>query len=138
MNKKEILFNKMNKITGNNRGIYFLIKGDEIVYVGKSEHDVFNRIRFHEKDPEKDFDSFTYEKYEDENVNLDTVETKYIRMFYPKYNKVISDHNNFSQLMDLNEIDFDVPNQDLFLKAFVINNKLYVDYSDVKQNLEVK
>lgn len=62
-------------------GVYFLLKGDQIVYVGQSIN-INERIRTHEKI--KDFDKFTYVGCEKENLN--EIEAKYILKFKPIYN----------------------------------------------------
>jgi hypothetical protein len=62
-------------------GIYFLIKNDEIVYVGQSVN-IHNRIATHEN--VKDFDRFTY--VECEQRDLSRIEAMYIDMYKPKYN----------------------------------------------------
>jgi predicted RNase H-like nuclease (RuvC/YqgF family) len=61
-------------------GVYFLIKENDIVYVGQSTN-VFARIVAHES---KDYDSFAYIPCEQEQ--LDNLETIYIHLFTPKLN----------------------------------------------------
>lgn len=62
-------------------GIYFLIKGEEIVYVGQSTN-IFYRVGQHEG--VKDFDTFTY--LECDKEHLDLLEARYITKIKPKYN----------------------------------------------------
>ena len=138
LNKEYILNNKQKEDTQKNRGLYFLINDDEIVYVGKSEYDVFTRIEYHKRNSDKEFNSFYYKRVENRKVNLDTLETKYIAKFTPKYNKIISDHNNFTQLANMKERNLDVKNQRLKLDAFIINNKLYVNHLNFIEKLGVK
>lgn len=75
--KEEILSRASPKENG---AIYFLIKGNEIVYVGQTTN-VHNRLQSHS---DKDYDKVYFEPV-DASV-LRTVEYKYIRMFRPKYN----------------------------------------------------
>lgn len=63
-------------------GVYFLIQGDEIVYVGQSL-DIMARIAQHRNNG-KVFSKFTYIQVAPEH--LDDVETEYIVRFWPKYN----------------------------------------------------
>lgn len=63
-------------------GVYFLIKDDEIIYVGKSVR-IPNRLRDHQRG--KDFDRvFFVECKEDE---LDDLEKRCIREFSPRLNR---------------------------------------------------
>lgn len=62
-------------------GVYFLIKDNEIVYVGQSVR-VYTRISSHEKT--KDFDSVSWIRCEVES--LDYLESFYIYKFRPKLN----------------------------------------------------
>lgn len=62
-------------------GVYFLIKGDEIIYVGQSIN-IHQRIGDHAKS--KDFDTFTYA--ECNKNDLSVMEAKYITKFKPKLN----------------------------------------------------
>lgn len=65
-------------------GIYFLIKGAEVLYVGQSV-DVLARISRHRRDG-TDFDSFNVMACEVET--LDEMERAYIFALMPKYNSV--------------------------------------------------
>jgi len=64
--------------------IYFLLKDDNLVYVGKSNNGILGRISSHIKD--KDFDSAYYVASSSEEL-LDEYEKKYIVKYKPKYNK---------------------------------------------------
>lgn len=64
-------------------GVYFLIKGFEVVYVGQSV-DIFRRVGRH-KDNDIDFDSFTILACGKED--LDRLESLYIDALLPKYNR---------------------------------------------------
>lgn len=61
--------------------IYFLIDGNEVVYVGQSKHGL-QRPFSH---TDKDFTQVAYMTCEEKM--LDYMETKYIRKYNPKYNK---------------------------------------------------
>lgn len=67
---------------GTQIGIYFLIKQDEIVYVGQSI-DIFRRIGRHKAEG-KEFDSFSFIQCEKEK--LDYYESIYIGAFVPEQN----------------------------------------------------
>jgi predicted GIY-YIG superfamily endonuclease len=67
---------------GTQVGIYFLVKHDEIVYVGQSI-DIFRRIGRHKAEG-RDFDSFTFIQCEQEK--LDYYESLYIGAFVPEQN----------------------------------------------------
>jgi hypothetical protein len=64
-------------------GIYFLIKDNEIVYVGQSIH-IPRRLKTHKRD-QKSFDKVFF--VECKRKELDCLERKYIRKFVPKLNK---------------------------------------------------
>lgn len=63
-------------------GIYFLIDGEEIVYVGQSL-DIFTRIQIH-KATGKVFDRYYYIECEESALN--ELEAEHIVKFAPKYN----------------------------------------------------
>lgn len=62
--------------------IYFLLQGDEIVYVGQADN-VGVRLRAHQKD--KQFDSYYDIQCEKEEAN--SLEHYFILKFSPKYNR---------------------------------------------------
>jgi hypothetical protein len=61
-------------------GIYFLMNGWELIYVGKTNH-LANRIKAHDKE----FNSIFFLSVE--SWEQDVLEQIYISMYYPKYNK---------------------------------------------------
>ena len=67
---------------GTQVGIYFLIKDEEVVYVGQSI-EIFRRIGKHRNEG-KDFDSFAF--IECEKSELDKLEAKYITALAPELN----------------------------------------------------
>lgn len=74
------------------RGIYFLYKGKNIVYIGMSKENVMERICAHANPTGKyykDFDSFSFEKHEDKSdKQLRSIESSLIFKYKPKENKV--------------------------------------------------
>lgn len=67
---------------GDHCGIYFLIHGDDVVYVGKSIN-IFNRIGRHRADG-REFDSFAYLLCPEDR--LDEIEAGYITALMPWMN----------------------------------------------------
>ena len=79
--------------------IYFLIKKNKIVYVGKSRN-VIGRIGKHILDGLKDFDACAYIHIKDEFIDsMGFLEYKYIKKFRPEYNNHYKDSkpNKWSQ-----------------------------------------
>lgn len=64
-------------------GIYFLVKGSEVVYVGQSTS-VLSRIGTHILDTNKDFDAFSF--LSAPKKSLDLLETIYIKVLNPRLN----------------------------------------------------
>jgi len=108
------LFNKdsYNKVTiksiirdikrNKNCFLYFLINKDNLVYVGKSNNNILNRINEHIKD--KDFDSAHYIALRSDNV-LDEYEKKYIIKYKPKYNKTVYFRDVKINILDLKTLN---------------------------------
>jgi hypothetical protein len=65
-------------------GIYFLIRGDAIVYVGQSV-DIISRLAAHNADPSKDFNRFAYVPCQRQDLNA--VEEFFIKLFQPEHNR---------------------------------------------------
>lgn len=65
--------------------VYFLLKGDAVVYVGQTSAPWPQRIRDHIKEGAKEFDDVWYVKVDP--LSLNKTEERYIRMLQPKYNK---------------------------------------------------
>jgi hypothetical protein len=65
-------------------GIYFLLKGKVLVYIGQTTN-LFQRIAAHQT-TEKDFDAFVFMPVEKEL--LSTYEAEYIAQYKPKYNNI--------------------------------------------------
>lgn len=67
------------------RGIYFLIKDDQVIYVGKTIN-MYVRLTMHL--PDKDFDRLTFLPVA-EDIPLELVEACYILRFKPRLNKIL-------------------------------------------------
>ncbi|MFA5401424.1 MAG: hypothetical protein WC359_13325 [Dehalococcoidia bacterium] len=80
------------------RGIYFLLKDNEIVYVGKSDN-VMKRISQHIVADEKMFDSYCVLPVKDED--LSTVEARYIWEFAPRHNKSVPKNEHCKTLTEV-------------------------------------
>lgn len=101
MELEEILSHKRDKKNYQVSGIYYLIKGDEIVYVGQARN-IFSRISTHIMEKEKDFDYCTVISIPYEN--LSEVETEEIFKHRPIYNTNIPRNNiykTFKQLLPI-------------------------------------
>lgn len=79
------------KLPGFSRGIYFLIRNKEVVYVGKSDSNMMKRIVEHWKD--KKFDSFY--TIDIPSGNLDVLEADYIWEFKPRYNSFLLSNGRY-------------------------------------------
>lgn len=66
-------------------GIYFLLLGRVVVYVGQSNN-VGGRLREHRRDKVKEFDGFTF--LQCSPAEATTLEQKYIKALKPKYNYI--------------------------------------------------
>ena len=80
--------------------IYFLINCGNIVYVGKSQSSLFNRINTHVKDTEKEFGDVFAIDVDDMEFTLDEIEHAFISYYQPKYNVAMKE--------DINQKDFDI------------------------------
>lgn len=131
--KKEILNGKTE--LGNYdevaRGIYFLIKGDKVVYVGKSETNIFDRVTNHSRS--KDFDSFYYKLYPKANEEeLHLIEARYIAKYAPKYNGQIQSPD-YEFVTGIKKFGYETDNKQIHLNAFIINNKIYIDKEHLRK-----
>lgn len=71
--------------------IYFLLKNDEVVYVGQTKNGLY-RIYSHYNN--KDFNQIYVIPCEE--CELDYLEDLYIKKYMPKYNKLLNTEYNFS------------------------------------------
>lgn len=79
-------------------GIYFLLKNNEIVYVGKTIN-LEQRIMSHQMNNKKDFDNFLFFKVDSEK--LDLCERYFINKLKPIYN-----NDSLTKKLRTNEIQF--------------------------------
>lgn len=105
-------------------GVYFLIHGDEIVYVGQSV-DVFSRFEVHRVSG-KVFDRVYY--IECEEWELSDVEAEYIIKFAPKYNRTVPGNNRWCSLSVIKKVMYTtIPELKRYIKKhnIVCNNGYY-------------
>ena len=77
-------------IQGRARGIYFLLRGQDIVYIGQSV-DCFSRVSTHATNDGKDFNRACYVPVVKEELN--DMENTLIALFKPEYNtRGVTDH----------------------------------------------
>ena len=65
-------------------GVYFLFKGEEIVYVGRSIN-ILNRLGAHDGEGSKDWDSFACVSCDEKYHGV--TEALFIAAYQPRYNK---------------------------------------------------
>lgn len=94
-------------------GVYFLIKDNEIVYVGQSIN-VIARIMNHAREGRIEFDGFTI--IECDASLLNEIETHYIVQFCPPYNATRPPNNTYRTLNQLKN-EFNIPKRVLNLWA---------------------
>ena len=68
------------------QGIYFLFKGDELVYIGKSVN-IYGRVNSHDQD---DWDTYSYIEVDGyvRDFELSKLEKAYQLKYRPRYNKI--------------------------------------------------
>jgi len=78
-------------------GIYFLFKENIVVYVGKSNYSIEQRLLTHKNNKKYD-----YAKYIqiDRTVDLNDAEYVYINLFNPFYNKTLKNREYFNELKE--------------------------------------
>lgn len=93
VSESKVVFNKENYerfdirnilLSNKDKYIYFLLKNEELVYIGKSNGNLLARINNHIKD--KDFDD-VYLRAVNDAKSLDKYEKKWIEKYRPKLNK---------------------------------------------------
>lgn len=75
-------------------GVYFLVEGDEIVYVGQAR-DIMFRLAHHAKS-EKVFSKYTFIECDVEELN--EIEAAYIVKFAPRYNVTLPINSKWTTL----------------------------------------
>lgn len=78
-------------------GIYFLVQGDSVVYVGQSKN-VYARIATHLNEGQKIFDKAAFIDELPEKLN--EVESTYIAALKPQYNKISGPISNEKMTLD--------------------------------------
>lgn len=108
--------------------IYFLIKGDEIVYVGQCRYGL-SRIADHFYDEGKDFDSFAITSCSREE--LSDLEANYIIKFQPKLNINMPPNKRYKRLSQIKEELF--IDSELFDKVVSVHSPepIYKNYYDI-------
>lgn len=127
MKEKYLVFTRNNMDIELTRGIYFLFKNYELIYIGQSE-DIFKRVPEHRGS--KDFNNWLYIEYENENLN--NVEAEFILKYQPKENKAIPKNDNWMSTSTLKlkfgiskvAINKMIKNQEV--ECIIFNNVKYV------------
>lgn len=112
LDEDEILF--LAGISKRKCGVYFLIKDEEIIYVGQS---VNIEARIHQHRSTKSFDRFTYIECNSEDLNK--IETMYINKLKPKLN-----YNSLGRLvlpMNLEVLQYNID-----MNSSVLNKNDYI------------
>ena len=81
---KEIKCKHYSNCENGKKGVYFLLKKDEVVYVGMSKYSIEQRLYKHNLDKEYDYAKFIEINLKDD---IDTAEYVFINIFNPIYNK---------------------------------------------------
>ncbi len=103
-------------------GVYFLLNGTEIVYVGQA-YDVMSRIGFHRDEKKKEFNSYYIVECPKEHLNL--VEAHFILKFKSLHNVTVPVQGVFKSRHQLKKIF----NANLWqIKKFIRINRLQ-DYN---------
>ena len=84
-------------------GVYFLMKNNNVVYVGKSQRCINNRVINHKKN--KDFDDVYFISITPCFANIDIAEYVYINVFNPKYNVIDKKYEYKEYLTDFLRLD---------------------------------
>lgn len=93
---------------GRKSGVYFLVRGGEIVYVGRSVN-VEARLATHIDSPDKDFDSACYLPIDDQR-ETDIVERFFILALRPEHNRYVPSAFPVEHLSILQRYGFDGEN----------------------------
>jgi len=85
------------------KGIYFLGNDNVVVYIGKSQKDIFNRICGHIKDDDKIFTQIAYYAIENE-ADINILELILIDKYKPLYNRDSKTASESSITVDYNSM----------------------------------
>jgi hypothetical protein len=120
--------------------IYFLIKNDEVVYVGQTKKQGLRRPFSH---TDKDFEEVKIICYEEEKIDM--MEDYYIKKYMPKYNKNLNYSENYSLMRARNKLRIITKNNKLSLthlkkyikkydiETFACDDKAYIDVNNYKK-----
>lgn len=108
-------------------GVYFLLKDNEIVYVGTSDKDCTLRISIHKKD--KDFDKYYILECKDKKKR-EFLESEYIFKFSPKYNRSISKNNTSIKMIGTIDFSYLKDLDNLNINFSLIGNRVYAKIED--------
>lgn len=114
--------------------IYFLIKNDEVVYIGQSINGIKRPIHHYDKD----FDYFTFVNVRDKN-KLDELENYYITKYEPKYNKTLNKTQaiiSYSEFYSKYYKGKKTKGKYSKIKEVIIQNKLYFQIFKGKMFIE--
>lgn len=132
---KSIILN--NKISSNDLkkiGIYFLIRNNDIVYIGQTKKGI-ERITKHFKN--KDFDSYYF--YSCDLKHLDILEALNIMFYKPKYNKSLNDNFfTFNSIKNILKKYFFITATIKKIKFFINISKIKIFYFDNIEYIENK
>lgn len=104
-----------------NKGIYYLLNDDKIVYIGKSLSNMKTRVNMHIKDEIKEFDSVIYHKIENiSDINI--LEVAMIAKHSPIYNNdCVTDHK--TNINNINIEDFSAEIISIDREVFCSSNR---------------
>ncbi len=101
-------------------GIYFLINLNKIVYVGQST-DIEYRVSTHRLTGEKKFDSWSYQLFEERELN--DAEAEYIVQLAPLYNLAFPVNNNWVNLaMAKKKLSMSIPEIKRIIRKYGIGD----------------
>jgi len=124
--------------------IYFLLKNDDVVYVGQTKSGITRPLTH----KDKDYDTIKLLYCDVKDLNI--LEDKYIKKYKPIYNKAINYYINYSFCSARNKIrnvcndkTFNVPKlkkliKKLDIKTYYINENVYINVADVEKIIEYK
>ena len=113
--------------------IYFLIKGEEVVYVGQSKKGISRPIHHYDKD----FDYFTFISV-DKQEKLNELESYYIRKYTPKYNKFLPKIKDEISYTEFFEKYYKGRKEGRYnkVKQIIIENKLYFQFYNGRMRIK--
>ena len=127
----EITYKSMPIIIKKEPLIYFLLKTDQIVYVGQTRNSISDRILSHSK--EKDFDSFSY--FVVNGNELDKLEADNIIYHHPKYNQLVNSNfyrtpQNMAKYFGINLWEFRRIIKKHLIEGYQLNDRIFFKNTD--------